>query len=44
MRIAGWFALMGLLFITAALAGASSSDNDKNSGFYGGVSGGWTHP
>jgi hypothetical protein len=43
MRIAAWFALIGLLLIAGCAGGGNSSDNDKNGVFYGGATGGWTH-
>jgi preprotein translocase subunit SecG len=41
MKIVSCLALLGLVLITACSAGnGSGSQNDKNSGFYGGFSGG----
>lgn len=42
-------AAAGMLLLLAGCApmgngGAQGSDNDKSGGFYGGLSGGWTHP
>jgi hypothetical protein len=39
--------VFGLLFLVSGCAGGDSGnnrDNDKNSGFYSGVSGGWSRP
>ncbi len=39
--------IVGLLLLLAGCTAAGSgnnSDNEKNSGFYGGVTGGWSHP
>lgn len=46
MKIAVWFALIGLLLVAGCAGGNSgnNSDDAKNSGFYSGMSGGWTHP
>jgi hypothetical protein len=40
-------AVIGLLLLGTGCAdtnGGNNSENDKNSGFYGGMSGGWSHP
>lgn len=38
-------ALAGLLLLLAACAsGAQTTDQDKTHGFYGGTTGGWSHP
>ncbi|HEY1300359.1 MAG TPA: hypothetical protein VGF07_07670 [Stellaceae bacterium] len=44
MRISLWLALAALLALAGCAAGAAGSDKDKESGFYGGVTGGWTQP
>jgi hypothetical protein len=36
--------LLLLLLAACAGGGADDSDNAKNHGFYGGVTGGWSHP
>jgi len=43
LRIATWLALMSLLMIAACTVAGKGADTDKNKGFYGGVSGGWSH-
>jgi hypothetical protein len=43
-KIAIGLALIGLLALAACAAGGSSSDNQKQGGFYSGVTGGWTQP
>jgi hypothetical protein len=43
-KIASWLALIGLLLIAGCTAGANSSNEDKNNGFYGGVTGGANRP
>jgi hypothetical protein len=35
---------MSMLLIAGCATGANISDDGKNKGFYGGVSGGWSHP
>lgn len=42
-KIAWCLALVGLLLLVGCAAGGSS-DNTKDGGFYGGVSGGWSRP
>lgn len=44
--VIGWLVLLAGCTDSggAGSGGADSSGNDKNSGFYGGASGGWTHP
>jgi hypothetical protein len=47
MKATRWPALIGLLLslMTAGCANdGAASDNAKNTGFYGGASGGWSHP
>jgi len=44
MTIASWLALVGLLLIAGCAAGGNGSDNDKQGGFYGGVTGGGSRP
>jgi hypothetical protein len=44
LRIVTWLALMGVLMIAACASGGNGADTDKNNGFYGGASGGWSHP
>ena len=46
MKIAVWFALIGLLLVAGCANGNSgnNSDDGKNGGFYSGMSGGWSHP
>ncbi len=45
-RIACRLALIGLLLSLTGCAGSSAdnSNRGKNGGFYGGASGGWSHP
>jgi hypothetical protein len=44
-RIVAGLAVSGLLLLAAGCADrADNSDNSKNGGFYGGMSGGWSHP
>ncbi len=44
-RIAAGLVVAGLLLLVAGCADrADNSDNGKNGGFYGGMSGGWSHP
>jgi hypothetical protein len=46
-RLPGRLAAAGLLLLAAACAtgdSAGDTDNAKNHGFYGSVTGGWTHP
>jgi hypothetical protein len=43
-KIAIGLALIGLLALAGCAAGGNSSDNRKQGGFYGGVTGGWTQP
>ena len=46
MKIAAWFALIGLLLVAGCADDKSgnNSDDAKNGGFYSGMSGGWSHP
>ncbi len=46
MKIAIRLTLIGLLLLTGCADGnnGNNSDNAKDSGFYSGVSGGWSHP
>ncbi len=44
MKIMPGLALVGVLLIAGCAAGANGSENPKNNGLYGGVSGGWTRP
>ncbi len=44
MKIISWLALIGALLIAGCASGANGSENQKNNGLYGGVSGGWTGP
>jgi hypothetical protein len=39
-----WLALACLLAIAGCSASGTTSDQDKQNGLYGGVTGGWTHP
>lgn len=44
MKIRFWLALASLLVIAACSANGGASNQDKQNGLYGGVTGGWTHP
>jgi hypothetical protein len=44
MKIRLWLVLACLLAIAGCSASATTSDQDKQNGLYGGVTGGWTHP
>lgn len=43
MRIALWLLLCGLLTLAGCARSGAASDQDKQNGLYGGVTGGWTH-
>ncbi len=44
MKFAPWLALLGLLLIAGCAGNGDGSQNDKHSGFYGGVSSGGSRP
>ena len=44
MKLRLWLALASLLAIAACSASGTASGQDKQNGFYGGVTGGWTRP
>jgi hypothetical protein len=45
MKIAFWFGLMGLLLVLSGCAASGNSpDNNKDSGVYGGMTGGGSRP
>ncbi|HEV7995888.1 MAG TPA: hypothetical protein VGP52_06500 [Stellaceae bacterium] len=44
MKLISWLALAGMLLIAGCAADANGSENQRNNGLYGGVSGGWTRP
>ncbi len=45
MKLRSWLAVIGFLLLLAGCAANSgTSDNDRNSGFYGGITGGGSRP
>jgi hypothetical protein len=44
MKIRLWLILAASLAIAGCSASGTTSEQDKQNGLYGGVTGGWTHP